>query len=257
MPLTKIDIWPQRFTQNSASPRLFADLSETTFQTLLQNSFIKKFEPNTILIQQGDKPQHLFFIINGTLKTLRSNEEGGEATMRMLQAGETCMEAVIFMGGPSPITVQAVLDTKILLIPENIVRTLALQDSQFSHNLLLIVTHHYKNALQQIDAINIKTPLQRVGYYLLAKHLEQGHTDLKFSLPFQKSLIANYLGMTPETFSRALNKIKDLGINVDDDSICMKDAFVLCHFCDSDTEALCDHSNKKDCPHCPIHNMCN
>lgn len=257
MPLTKIDIWPQRFVQNSSCPRLFSDLGESVFQTLLQNSFIKRFGPNTTLIQQGDSPQHLFFIISGTLKTLRSNEDGGEATIRMLQAGETCMEAVIFMGAPSPITVQAISDTQVLLIPENVVRALALQDSQFAHNLLFIVTHHYKNALQQIDAINIKTPLQRVGYYLLVKHLEQGHTDLKFSLPFQKSLIANYLGMTPETFSRALNKIKNLGIDIEDDSICMKDAFVLCHFCDSDTQALCDHHNKEDCPHCPIHKMRN
>lgn len=249
MPLTQRDIWPRKSQGNT--PQLFEGLSEGSFEFLLKNSVIQDYGSGRLLVQQGDVPAYVYFIVEGSVKTLRTNEEGNEATLRMLQAGETCMDAVIFMGGPSPIAVQVVKKSRLLLIPDSVIKALILKDPQFAGNLLRIVTRHYKNALHQIDAVNTKTPLQRVGYYFLLKHVENGHDRLEFELPFKKSMIANYLGMTPETFSRTLKQMKDMGINVADDKIRMRDAYTLCHFCDSDTAALCSSHNQADCPQCP------
>lgn len=204
-----------------------------------------------LLVQQGDTPEGIYLLLEGHMKTLRFNQNGDEATIRMLEAGDTCMEAVLFMGGPSPISVQTLERCKVLIIPEHVVKTYVLSNTRFAFNIIRIITRHYRNAMHQIDAINIKSPLQRVGYYFLAKHLDAGHDNLEFKLSFQKQVIANYLGMTPETFSRALKQMKVLGMDVQDDSIKMRDSFCLCHFCDSDTAALCNRHNKKGCRHCP------
>jgi CRP-like cAMP-binding protein len=220
---------------------------------ILQNASIKKFENGHILVQQGDKPESLIFIISGTIKTLRADEEGKEAVIRLLQAGETCMEAVLFMDTVSPITVQTISETKVLFIPEKIVKSLTMQNVQFANNILHTVTYYYKSAMQQIDSMQIKSPLQRIGYYFLIKHLEKTSTDFEFSIPFRKSTIANYLGMTPETFSRCLQKMKAMGIETEDEKIRMKDAFSLCHFCDLDTEPMCSYKKKADCSYCPSH----
>ncbi|MGN7439387.1 MAG: Crp/Fnr family transcriptional regulator [Alcanivorax sp.] len=239
--------------QEQKKPQLFENLSEESLQTLLQHSVMQDFETGRLLVQQGDKPEYIYLIIEGSLKTTRIGEEGEEATIRLLEAGDTCMEAVMFMGGPSPINVQAMSDVRLLMIPEKIIKTHILEDNQFSINLLCIVTRHYKNAMHQIDAMNIKSPLQRVGYYFLLKHLDQGHDKLDFKLPFKKQVVANYLGMTPETFSRTLKQMKEMGISVEDDTIKMQDAYCLCHFCDSDTAALCPTHDKQDCKECPLH----
>lgn len=252
MPLTKSDIWPPDFTRNSGAPKIFYNLSESVFQKLLNHSILQNFPQGRLLVQQGDQPQYLYFIVEGTVKTLRQDDNGREATLRLLRPGETCMEAVIFMDGTSPIAVQVASDAKLLLIPADIVRKTALSNTQFSNNLLSIVAYHYKNAMHQIDAMHIKNPVQRLGYYFLLKHLENGHDNLEFTLPFQKSAIANYLGMTPETFSRTLQKLKQQGVNFEDNVIKMQDAYALCHFCDSDTENLCRTGWKEDCFSCPM-----
>lgn len=234
-------------------PRIFDGLQDRNLEIILSHSVIQEHDASHLLVQQGDKPQGLYLVLEGTLKTLRLNEEGHEATIRMLEPGDTCMEAVLFMGGPSPISVQAMTKSKLLMIPERIVKAQVLEDSHFAVNILKIVTHHYKNAMHQIDAMNIKSPLQRVGYYFLTKHLEAGHESLEFSLPFRKQTIANYLGMTPETFSRTLKQMKGMGIEVEDDIIRMRDAFALCHFCDMDSASICHKHNKEDCGQCPLH----
>ncbi len=233
-------------------PQLFDGLSEACLQEILAYSVLQEHETAKLLVQQGDRPLGLYLVVKGSVKTLRLGEDGQEATIRLLEPGDTCMEAVLFMGGRSPISVQTLNDCTLLMIPERIVKAHVLSDAQFAVNILRIVTRHYKNAIYQIDAINIKSPLQRVGYYFLEKHLETGHDDLEFRLPFRKQVIANYLGMTPETFSRALKQIKALGVNIDDDMIRMRDCYALCHFCDTDTASLCPHFHD-DCSACPLH----
>lgn len=229
---------------------LFNGISEESLQLLLSSSHMKDFTTGQMIVEQGDQPAHLSWIVSGRTKTLRYSPEGNEATIRMLGKGETFMDAVIFMGGPSPIGVRALEDTTVLMIPAESVRRHALHDSQFACNLLKIVTKHYRDSIQQIDSIVTKTPVERLGYYFLKLHLDQGIDNLDISLPFQKSTIANYLGMTPETFSRALNQIKKSGIEIKNDEMTMKDAFVLCHFCDTDTAAVCPKFNTSDCPLC-------
>lgn len=248
-----VDIWPQSLSAPTGKPQLFQGLSETALQSILQNSTLQNYESGRTLVQQGDEPDYVYLIIEGRVRTLRANVDGDEATIRMLEPGDICMEAVTFMGGTSPIAVQTVEDCRLMLIPASFVKKFVLQDHQFSANLLEIVTHHYKNAMHQIDAIAIKTPVQRVGYYFLQKHIEQGSNNLEFELPFKKLTIANHLGMTPETFSRALAQIKKSAIEVDGEKIRMREAFALCHFCDLDTAQDCTIPNTKDCPNCPVH----
>lgn len=205
-----------------------------------------------MIVQQGDVPQGIYLVIEGSLKTLRLNECGGEATIRLLEPGDTCMEAVIFMGRLFAHIRADSYEMQNTYDSGEVHQNQIIADAQFAVNILRIVTRHYKNAMHQIDAMQIKSPLQRVGYYFLTKHLEAGHHNLEFVLPFKKQIIANYLGMTPETFSRTLKKMKTIGVNIDDDFIRIKDAFALCHFCDSDTASLCPKYND-DCSDCPLH----
>lgn len=228
-------------------PSLFHGLSEENLQILLSNSTVRTVDQGREIVQQGDVVKFLYFIIEGSVKTLRSSMEGDEATIRMLKQGETFMDAVIFMGGKSPIRATAIKPSKLLLIPADVIRRQVLQDGQLGDNLLRIVTGHYKNAVQQIDSIVTKTPVARLGYYFLKLHMIQDPNSMNIELPFQKSMIANHLGMKPETFSRTLQKLREMGINIDHEHITLRDAYALCHFCDPDTAFDCPNQGTVDC----------
>lgn len=229
---------------------IFNQLSEASLQTLLQHSTIQDVTEGRLIVQQGDMVSCIYMILKGALRTFRTDADGKEATIRMLRPGDTCMEAVMFMGGPSPINVQALNASHLLVLPEKIIKAHVMNDAQFATNLLRIVARHYKNAVHQIDAMNIKSPLQRVGFYFLLKHLEAGLDRLDIVLPFRKQLIANYLGITPETFSRTLKQLREIGVDAEGEKITLRDAFVLCHFCDSDTAAMCPAHGCAECKNC-------
>lgn len=232
-----------------ATEMLFSGLTADSLQALLSNSFIQNVTAGTQLVEHGELPAYLYFILEGGVKTMRYSSTGSESTLRMLKSGDTFMDAVIFMGGTSPVSAVALQDSRLLLTPAETVRRHALHDSQFACNLLKIVTRHYKNAMQQIDSIVTKNPVERLGYYFLKQHLDQGPQSAEIALPFQKSAIANHLGMTPETFSRALAHIKKMGVDVEQEKLTLRDAHALCRFCDPDTSYDCPEASTARCPH--------
>ncbi len=233
----------------SAQSYLFSHLSPQSLDYLLAHARTQHFNAQQQIIGHGDKVDFLYLVLTGSVRTTRINTNGQEAVVRLLQPGETFMDAIIFMPGPSPVTAIALEDVSLLSIPADIVRQHALKDAQFASNLLRIVTSHYKTAMQQIEMISTKSPVERLGYYLLRLHLEQNPDSLEFTLPFQKAMIASHLGMTPETFSRALAHIRKMGIDIDQKHISLRDAFTLCHFCDSDQSSLCPRAGTTECPH--------
>lgn len=234
-------------TDNIKPISLFDGVSEDTLKNLLTNSMVQITEQDREIVQQGDEVNYLYFIIEGSIRTLRSNPDGDEATNNLLQDGETFMEAVIFMGGTSPVRATAIKNSKLLLIPARVIRRLVLQDGQLGHNLLRIISMHQKEAWQQLDSIVTKKPAERLGYYVLKLLIEQSPDTVDIELPFKKALIANYLGMKPETFSRALNKLKTIGVGVDHEHIILRDFFSLCRFCDSDTAFACPRHGTSGC----------
>jgi len=230
----------------------FAELSDDQFQSVLGGGAIKTCPDGHILVHQGDPPSHMFFVLEGQLRTLLTNEDGREVTLRLLDPGVSCMGTVLFMGGLSPVTVETVGKVRIFQLPGHFVKNLVLQHPPFANSMLGIIAANYRGAIQQIDTVTLRTPLQRIGHYLLVEHILKGSDNLMFELRFKKSLIASHLGMTPETLSRAFRKMKQYGITIDGQTVRLKDAFALCHFCDLNTRELCPYRESAECPFCEI-----
>jgi hypothetical protein len=99
-----------------------------------------------------------------------------------------------------------------------------------------------------IEQLTLHTAEERVGRFLLDQRLAAGESGKDITLPFDKSLIAGYLGIKPETLSRALQYFKDNGFIVDRNHLRMPDKNALCDYCDSITEQQCHRSHTDDCP---------
>lgn len=244
------ETWFPPFLSAKGKPHLFQGLDKSTLQDILSCAVAKEYEGGELLVQQGDDAWCVFILLEGHLRTFRTGKDGDEVTLRMLSAGNSCMGATVFMGGTSPVGVEVTSWSRLLEIPASFVRNLVLKDNKFAQNMLKIVAKHYEYTIGQVDSISIKTPFQRIGHYLLQKHIEQGSSNMSFELGFKKATIASHLGMTPETFSRALKKMHKMGITVEGSRIRMSDAFALCHFCDLEIAKSCPRSGSDDCTHC-------
>ena len=107
----------------------------------------------------------------------------------------------------------------------------------------------HKLELENEHMILMSAP-QRVGCLLLqlsSGMISQGGT---FTFPYDKSLAAQRLGMTPETFSRALSKLKPVGVSVNGPEIRVESFHCLaeysCGHCSAEQED-CKSAARKSC----------
>jgi hypothetical protein len=70
---------------------------------------------------------------------------------------------------------------------------------------------------------------QRIAGFLLDQ-VKNTSGPATVALPYEKSLIANRLGMQPESFSRALARLRGLGVTVERESVHIRDVGKLAEF---------------------------
>ena len=84
--------------------------------------------------------------------------------------------------------------------------------------------------VHHIEQLQVLSTAQRVGDFLL-RFCPPGPGNAVFELPFDKSLIARRLGMKPETFSRALAKLRAVGIETHGATVSVEDLERLRAYC--------------------------
>ncbi|MCK1276030.1 MULTISPECIES: helix-turn-helix domain-containing protein [unclassified Bradyrhizobium] len=107
-------------------------------------------------------------------------------------------------------TAEAVVETIVRLIKRESLQVMATRDVVVSHNLLSLTTRNLEHAENHMLLLGRKTAVERVAAFLLEMDCRTGAD--KMSLPMSRRDIADYLGLTLETVSRALSHLRKAGV---------------------------------------------
>lgn len=227
---------------------LFTGLDPTALQDILKYGRIVTHNKGAMIFLQGEQASRFYIILDGWVKLFKGNVDGQESILQVMTVGETLLETVIFSNAPFPVTAQAVDNVKLLSIPATIIREKLQNNKELAINMLSTVAGRSQALISQFEQLTLKTVTQRVGWFLLKLFLENGERTKNLKLPYDKSLIAGYLGMKPETFSRTLQALKEQGIDIEKNNVSLPDVFALCDFCDMELATKCSRSGTKECP---------
>src|SRR5438445_9561369 len=103
-------------------------------------------------------------------------------------------------------TAEAVVETVARLIKRESLQLVAARDAVVSHNLLSMITRNLEHAEDHMLLLGRKTAVERVAAFLLEMDCRTGAD--KMSLPMTRLDIADYLGLTFETGSRAISSLR-------------------------------------------------
>ena len=113
-------------------------------------------------------------------------------------------------GGEHRFTAEAIVDTTVRLIKRQSLEMVAESDAIVARNLLSMTTSNLQHAENHMLLLGRKTSLERVAAFLLEMDKRLTATDI-MALPMSRRDIADYLGLTLETVSRALSRLLELG----------------------------------------------
>ena len=108
-------------------------------------------------------------------------------------------------------TAEAIVDTTVLLVKRHSLELVAESDARVARNLLSMTTNNLQHAEDHMLLLGRKTALERVAAFLIEMDRRLTATAV-IALPMSRRDIADYLGLTLETVSRALSRLHELGI---------------------------------------------
>src|SRR6266850_365667 len=108
-------------------------------------------------------------------------------------------------------TAEAIVDTTVRLIKRRSLELVADSDAMVARNLLSMTTNNLQHAEDHMLLLGRKTSLERVAAFLIEMDRRLTAAGI-MPLPMSRRDIADYLGLTLETVSRALSRLHELGI---------------------------------------------
>lgn len=191
---------------------LLSLLDEEQKQSLYALSTEITYPAGHQLFNKGDNAETMYLVERGKVSLYRLMPNGDEKLFKVFLPGELIAEMAMFME-PRQYPMSARVDQDSVLLAFKCQDILDMVSN--SPELSLKLLGHMSNRIAQLmNTVNILTQVnanQRLVMKLADLYRAQAGKEGKVTLPVTKKLFATQLGMTPETLSRALKKLKQDG----------------------------------------------
>lgn len=200
----------------------FSEFSEEGMDLLLKHSHICEHKKDALLFLADDEARNFYITISGLVKLFRETRDGHESVSAILNSGECFGRNSVLETSTFSYSAQTLSNCKFFVISADIIQYMAQQQSDFKGFSLKLMEDEFKDHCQhklEMEHLAFMTSAQRVGCFLLRADGTQHKDRTTIQLPYEKSLIASRLGMTPETFSRSLQQLTSYGVRTQNSTI--------------------------------------
>ncbi|HJW09238.1 MAG TPA: Crp/Fnr family transcriptional regulator [Holophagaceae bacterium] len=170
----------------------------------------RKLDAGQVLFVAGDPCTGFFVVLEGAVRLLRPQEDGGETLLNIVRPGQSFAEAAIFTGGAFPATARAAEPTLLAKVPREAFLALLRADAELCLRMLESLAQWHHRLTFQVQQLRAEDGAGRLRRWLKDEALKApgGAILLRSS----KKLLAAQLGMAPETLSRHLAQLKKAGL---------------------------------------------
>ncbi|MDI7863569.1 Crp/Fnr family transcriptional regulator [Rhizobiaceae bacterium n13] len=175
---------------------------------LSKHSTRRRIEAGSEVVGQGERVGSYSNIMRGVIKLSKMMADGRQQIVGLQFAPD-------FMGRPfvaeSTLSAEAAIDTEICAFPRAIIDRMVSETPELEHRL-------HNQALKELDeardwmlTLGRKTAQEKVAsfLYLIATNVDPECIDKSaFDLPLSRADIADFLGLTIETVSRQMTKLR-------------------------------------------------
>lgn len=191
---------------------LFQQLHDSEIARLAASSREIRLQKSKILFQKGGVLNGFYLVIDGQIKLAFTSLRGNEKVVSIVGPGQSFGEAVMFMETTSPVLAQALEDTHLLFIAKQAIFSAINNDPAFARRMLAGLSMRLHGLIQDVENYSLRSSAERIIGFLLQEAGPLNTNCVEINLPASKHIIASRLNLTPETLSRTLHTLSELGL---------------------------------------------
>jgi CRP-like cAMP-binding protein len=213
---------------------LFQDLPDDAFEDLLRDARVTAHPRGHLLFVRGDPVTRFFVLLEGWVKVFRDTADGEQVVVAVMRPGESFAQAAIFTGrAVFPASAEVVDDARVMEIPAGPFLDRLRRDPDMALKLLGSISNRLVQLVEHIERLQFnKTPQRLAAFLIELAEVKEGPADIR--LPYDKSLVAARLGMKPESLSRALAKLRAVGVDTEGQIVHVDDVATLRDYCQAE-----------------------
>lgn len=170
----------------------------------------------------GERTGKMFVVHTGQIKLSRTLPSGRKHLLRVARPGETLGEHAFLTGSSTLEEAQAATEARLCVFRHDALARLISDYPDIAHRMLRTLGDRLAQTEHRLT-LNSQSVDLRIADYLLQQPLLRSETVSNGSMQVQLSLnkkdIASFLGTTPESFSRALSRLRSKGLLAVDDDV--------------------------------------
>ncbi len=210
---------------------LFSACSADVIKNLAQGAVFQSHKKGKVLFIHEEQASRYYLICSGWVKIFRETLDGTQAVIDILSARHLVGDRAVLLDDKYPYSVEVVENADVISLPSHELKTELERNPQLAQAMMKLMAQEHKQQVSEIEHLSIQNAPQRIGCFLLRLTTQGQKGRVKIHLPYDKTLIASRLGMQPETFSRALKKLKkETGIEVKGATVLIEDLQRLSDF---------------------------
>lgn len=190
---------------------IFSGLENQSIASLLGHAWVQSYPRNAMLFLQEEPAERFYVVFDGWVKLYRTSPHGEESVIGVFTRGESFAEAAILDKAVYPVTASTVADSRLLVIPAKPFLRQLTDNGEYALKMMASMSRHMRRMVRQVEQLTLKSSIQRVAGFLL-RLCPEDRGPAVIQLPLDKALIAGRLGMQPETLSRSLAKLRQVGV---------------------------------------------
>jgi CRP/FNR family transcriptional regulator, nitrogen fixation regulation protein len=182
------------------------ELGELSRARIILSEF--KYNRGAEIYGEAEAADYIYQVMEGAVRSYKLLSDGRR------QIGAFHLVGDIFgleNGSTHRFTTEAIVDTTVRLIKRRSLEHVAEADVLVALDILNMTTTNLQHAEDHMLLLGRKTSLERVAAFLLEMDRRLTAAGV-MALPMSRRDIADYLGLTLETVSRALSNLHDKGI---------------------------------------------
>ncbi|WP_104401696.1 Crp/Fnr family transcriptional regulator [Vibrio penaeicida] len=189
-------------------------LNEEEKAQLLSCRVEKSYPSGKNLFHRGEPATHMYRVEKGKVSLFRLMPNGDEKLFKVFMSGGWIAEMAMFMEPRTyPMSARLDQDSTLSRFHHSDVSRIFSSTPEISIRTMQFMGNRIHQLMNTIDILTQVSAPQRLVMKLAEVYRQEAEKyDGKVPLPVSKKLMATQLGMTPETLSRTLTRLKESGL---------------------------------------------
>lgn len=209
--LKKIDLLKQEFSPglDGLTELMEASSGKNSLQALTEDRNINKYKRKQTIYAEGNRPNRLYYVLKGKVKTFKTNENGKDLVTDLFSPGDFLGHIALLEGTVYKDTAEALEETELAVIPKEDFEELVNKNPQVAKKFIQLLANNISTKENQLLAMAYNSLRRKVAdTLLLLQHKYKEKSEGVFTIDIGRESLATIAGTATESFIRTLSDFR-------------------------------------------------